>query len=61
MICPELAEDQAGEHGNSVQEELCLLVIHGVLHIAGYDHETDKGQMQALQDEAFTDLCRPGS
>jgi probable rRNA maturation factor len=61
MICPEVAEEQAAEHGNTAQEELCLLVIHGVLHIAGYDHETDAGQMQALQDEGFTDLCKPGS
>ena len=40
VICPGAAEDP-----------LATLVVHGLLHLLGYDHETDEGQMLALQDE----------
>jgi probable rRNA maturation factor len=39
VICP--------EHTASLAEA----VVHGVLHLCGYDHETDEGEMLALQDE----------
>jgi probable rRNA maturation factor len=38
VICPEHAQD------------LTEAVVHGVLHLCGYDHETDDGEMLALQD-----------
>jgi len=38
ISCP-TAEEQAGEQGYSTERELILLVIHGVLHLLGYDHE----------------------
>ena len=37
-ICPEIAAESAQEHGIEQREELLRLVIHGLLHIAGYDH-----------------------
>lgn len=40
LICPEAAE-----------EPLTTLVVHGLLHLVGYDHEVDDGEMLALQDE----------
>jgi probable rRNA maturation factor len=39
------AAQQAAEYGHSVDEELRILMLHGVLHLAGMDHETDSGQM----------------
>lgn len=39
VICPEAA-----------QEPLTTLAVHGLLHLLGYDHETDAGEMLALQD-----------
>jgi probable rRNA maturation factor len=39
VICPDAAE-----------EPLETLVVHGLLHLLGYDHETDAGEMLALQD-----------
>lgn len=37
-VCPEVAVDQAPEHAGVVDDELALLVVHGVLHVLGHDH-----------------------
>lgn len=58
VICPEVAGTQAGEQGNTTEQELCLMLIHGVLHIVGYDHETDAGEMEKLQGKLFEEMCR---
>jgi len=42
VIAPEVAERQATEYGHTVEEELNLLLVHGVLHLLGYDHEADE-------------------
>ena len=47
VICPARAED-VGE-----------AAVHGVLHLCGYDHETDGGEMLALQREVLASLSRP--
>jgi probable rRNA maturation factor len=44
VICPDHTED------------LSEAVVHGVLHLCGYDHESDEGQMLALQDEIMAGL-----
>jgi probable rRNA maturation factor len=44
VICPEHTED------------LVEAVVHGVLHLCGYDHETDSGEMLALQDRVMEEL-----
>jgi probable rRNA maturation factor len=44
VICPEHTED------------LVEAVVHGVLHLCGYDHETDAGEMLALQDSVMASL-----
>jgi probable rRNA maturation factor len=44
VICPEHTQD------------LAEAVVHGVLHLCGYDHETDDGEMLALQDEVMAKL-----
>ena len=44
------ARRQAGDEGVSEHEELTHLVVHGVLHLAGFDHETDGGEMLERQD-----------
>src|SRR3954451_21055487 len=38
VVCPSVAAAQAPEHGVTVDEELALLVVHGVLHLLNYDH-----------------------
>ena len=39
------AAEQAGNFGHGVEEELRILILHGLLHLAGMDHETDSGEM----------------
>ncbi len=39
------ARAQAKEFGHTAEEELRILLLHGVLHLLGYDHETDEGEM----------------
>lgn len=51
VIAPEVAERQAVELGHSVEHELDVLLVHGVLHLLGYDHEAedDAGAMAARE------------
>jgi probable rRNA maturation factor len=45
------AARQAGERGHRLDREVEVLVLHGYLHLLGYDHETDDGEMLAMQAE----------
>jgi probable rRNA maturation factor len=49
VISVEQAARQAGEHGLSFELEVAQLILHGVLHLCGYDHETDRGEMNRLE------------
>lgn len=40
---------QAEEHGHSVGEEIRILLLHGVLHLMGFDHESDQGEMARVE------------
>ncbi len=44
-VSADRAKAQAGEHGHSIDEELRILMLHGALHLAGLDHESDSGEM----------------
>jgi probable rRNA maturation factor len=48
-ISVETADRQAAEHGHSLVEEVRILLLHGTLHLAGYDHEIDSGEMARLE------------
>lgn len=48
-ISVETAEKQAKEQGHALAEELKVLILHGLLHLAGYDHETDDGTMARVE------------
>lgn len=49
VISCEQAARQAEEIGQALEVELRFLMLHGVLHLLGHDHETDQGEMLALQ------------
>lgn len=49
VISVEQAARQAGEHGLSFENEVEQLILHGVLHLCGYDHERDDGEMNRLE------------
>ena len=49
VISAETARRNARREGHSTANELRWLVLHGVLHLLGYDHETDQGVMTALE------------
>jgi probable rRNA maturation factor len=48
-IAPATARRYAKKNGRSLQSEICVLMLHGILHVLGYDHETDRGQMDRIE------------
>jgi probable rRNA maturation factor len=50
-VSAQRAAEQAAEHGHGVEEELRILMLHGVLHLMGMDHETDRGRMRRAETE----------
>lgn len=56
IVCPEVARRQAGDHGQSVDDELALLVVHGTLHLLNYDHaeEQDAVTMRRREQELLS-------
>jgi len=53
VVCPAVAARQAPDHAGSVDDEMALLVVHGVLHVLGHDHvdDDDRLAMQARERE----------
>ncbi|MCX5916737.1 MAG: rRNA maturation RNase YbeY [Deltaproteobacteria bacterium] len=64
VISAETAERDAEEAGKKGEEEILFLLIHGILHLAGYDHEGTKGErlhMETKEREIFSLLKHPPS
>jgi probable rRNA maturation factor len=61
VICPQVAEKNAGELGHGLQDELAALVVHGTLHLLGYDHQrdADKEKMDNRSREILSTFSAP--
>lgn len=61
IFCPEVLKKQAVEHGLSYRDELCYMVLHGWLHLLGFEHENggkEAEKMYSLQDEIFESVLK---
>lgn len=63
VICPSVAARNAGAHGVSEDDELALLVVHGLLHLLGLDHqeEAEAERMERLERQLLDRFYRPAS
>jgi probable rRNA maturation factor len=61
IISIDKVKKMAAKLGHSQKDELKLLLIHGVLHLVGYDHEIDEGQMREKEKEIINYFNLPKS
>jgi probable rRNA maturation factor len=64
VISIDKARAQAKEHGRTMREEMTTLLIHGIVHLLGYDHERsarDARVMQRLERKIYLALCERGA
>lgn len=59
-VSTDTALRQANEAGHSFECEVDELVMHGVVHLCGYDHESDRGEMNRLELKLRRELLDPG-
>ena len=60
MVCPTVAVRNAVEHEVAVDDEIALLVVHGLLHLLGMDHdeEAEAERMEALEQQLLNRFYR---
>ena len=58
-ISLETASVQAAAYGHTLQMEVKILILHGLLHLAGYDHERDQGQMRRRETRLRKQFALP--
>lgn len=58
MLCYDRAVEQSKEYGHSVERECAYLVLHGLLHLLGFDHmeEGDKVEMRAMEEKILSSM-----
>ena len=60
-ISAQIARENAACYGHALVDELKILVLHGMLHLAGYDHESDNGRMARVEARLRSQLKLPAS
>ena len=61
IISSEKAKEVASSLKHSVRDEITLLFIHGLLHLLGYDHEIDNGEMREMEKKLINHFNLPAS
>jgi len=61
VISETYVKEKAKALGHTVQDELSLLFIHGMLHLLGFDHETDSGEMRQREEAIINQFDLPKS
>ncbi len=63
VICPSVAARNAVEHGATFDDEIALLVVHGILHLLGMDHQVDEEaeRMEQREQQLLARYYRVGS
>jgi len=61
VIAASFVKDKAKTFGHTEQDEISLLFIHGMLHLLGFDHETDAGEMRVREKELIEAFDLPKS
>jgi len=61
IISSDFVKQKAKKYGHSQNEELSLLFIHALLHLLGYDHETDDGKHRQKEEELIKEFNLPNS
>ena len=61
VISETYVKEKAKVLGHTVQDELSLLFIHGMLHLLGFDHETDNGKMRQREEAIINQFDLPKS
>jgi len=61
VISVDYVKDKAASLRHTVQDELSLLFIHGILHLLGFDHEKDEGEMRIREEELIKMFDLPKS
>ena len=61
VINIDFAKNKATELGHTLDSEIKLLFIHGLLHLLGYDHEIDSGEMRKKEEEIIKRFDLPNS
>ncbi len=61
VISLDKAKEVASKLNHSINNEISLLFIHGLLHLMGYDHEVDNGEMRKLESKIIKEFNLPDS
>ena len=57
----EMAKEKSSLLKHSLDDEISLMFIHGLLHLTGYDHESDNGEMREKEKSLIEKFCLPNS
>ncbi len=61
VISVDLVKERSAEFGHTIEDEFSLLFIHGLLHLLGFDHEVDNGEMRDREKDIIETFTLPSS